>query len=169
MELPEDKYNVEYFNSMSDSEMMQFKIDIHKKVNEKMQIRSKDPIFVSKMIIETSKIAEKLVPRYLKGYSSEIETSQKDIEECLDQMISNGDLDHLKKFMTPQNRLLYILAGRAILCASHNMQQAKQEVKQTIQDVAAPIIKQIGKNSVSGASALGAPVLSYPHTLCADL
>jgi len=167
--MAEDKYNVTYFNSMSDEEMMQFKIDLEKTYQCKMEMKSNDPMFISQMIIQISKLAEKIAPRYLMGYSSELESAQKDIEKCLIQMDASGDIEKYKKYMSPTHRLFYILGGRAILTASQNMTQGKKEVIQKIEDIASPVITEIKKNFNSSQLELSQHAPSSQVTLCANL
>ena len=126
-------YNVAFFNSKSDEELMQWRLDIYKTIDKKMQINVTDSVFLGEMIVTIAKIAERIAPRYLKGYSSELAKQQVAIGDCISQMGLSGNYSILQKMNDPFTKLCIILGGGAIQCVDKNMTKGRNEIKESIE------------------------------------
>lgn len=159
LSMDESIYNVEYFNAMSDEELMQFRLDLFKTVDKKMEVLTKDSRFVTGMILRMASMGEKIMPKYLSGYSESLKGSEKDIERCIDEMIKRGDLESImkSKLMDPKYQLMMILGGNLVTQISQNLRQAKTELKNDIRTIAQPMMQDVKKNFVSSPSPLLAP------------
>lgn len=148
--MDKEKYNVAYFNSMSDAEMIQFKLDLFNTVDNKMAVLSKDSHFVTNVILRMADVTEKVLPKYFKGYKHSLEGAEQDINRCLDDMIAKGELENImkSKFMSPKYQLMMILGGTMISQVSKNMNEAKNELKGEIKSMSEPFIDDIKKKAV---------------------
>lgn len=168
LKMDSDTYNVKFFNAMSDEELMQFKMDLFKTVDQKMEVLSKDGRFISQMIIRFSQLGEKILPKYLTGYSAALKENEPDIERCLNEMIKRGEIDSIlnSKLMEPKYQLMMILGGTLVKQVTDNISKAKTEVKKDIMSEIRPVIMDLKKKPELSQLQLHQPAQQSAQVFC---
>lgn len=146
LKMDTDRYNAKFFDSLSDAELMDFKLSLIKTVDKKMTtVLSKDPKFISKMIIKMCGVPEAIMPKYLKGYAGHVESQKQELEECIQRMIEEGKLEKIKALMKSEYQLALILGGSALMTITDNVKNTTQNINRKVEETTKIIIDDVKK------------------------
>ena len=136
LQMDEETYNAKFFDALSDSELLEFERNLFEKVDEKMKLLSKDNRFITRSLLQISSLAEKASPRYLKNYSIQLKEQEQEIEQCIQEMIDNGQLQKLQSLMRPEYKLMFILGGSMLKTVSDNVSGTTKTIQENVNSIA---------------------------------
>lgn len=117
-------------SQLTTAQLLEIELQITNAMNKKMDSLSKHPQFLTHVVVNMAGMLEKIP--HLKGLKSNLDTQKDEIEKCLDQMIKEGKLEKLQKYMTPENKLMVIIGGCLLTTVSRNTAQQMKKKSENI-------------------------------------
>jgi hypothetical protein len=104
------EYNYEYFNKLSDSELIEFSAELEGEIEQKMRKIAELPRTITTVGLKTVEMAEKMAPKVLGGVTSIVQISEPEIAKCIETMQKKGKkFGVAEKLIEPEWQLAYLV------------------------------------------------------------
>jgi hypothetical protein len=113
---------------MDEPQLINEKASLVGKVQQRMNSLVKNSKFVTEQILKIGGSLEKATP-YLNGYHNSLVENQEQIHDSIDEMIKSGKMDIIAKYMTPENKFLFVVGGNMALTILNNMNNGNSKSK----------------------------------------
>jgi hypothetical protein len=126
------KYSYHMLEQYSESQLIEFSAELEAMIHKIARKKMTNPHFVTTAGINTAGYIEQAVPGLLNGWKDSLHENEKNIEQCIDQMMKSGDLSSVEKYLEPKYQLLYFVGLPTFATLMANLQSGKPMLKQEI-------------------------------------